>query len=68
MISQSTVRNSLTNDCRYKFIELIRTLIQKVNCSTSIKIFYTIIPSTSLDNSWSDGGQLPLEMLPEVIV
>ena len=43
MISQSTVRNSLTNDCRYKFIELIRTLIQKVNCSTSIKIFYTII-------------------------
>ena len=28
---------------------------------------YTI-PSTSLDNSWSDGGQLPLEMLPEVVV
>ena len=43
MISQSTVRNSLTNDCRYRFIELIRALIQKVNFSTSIKIFYTII-------------------------
>ena len=43
MISQSAVHNPLTNDCRHKFIELIRALIQKVNYSTSIKIFYTII-------------------------
>ena len=31
-------------------------------------IFYLIEPGASLDNSRGDGGQLPLEMLPEVVV
>ena len=31
-------------------------------------IFYLIKPGASLDNSRGDGGQLPLEMLPEVVV
>ena len=32
------------------------------------KIFMIFVPGASLDNSRGDGGQLPLEMLPEVVV
>ena len=27
-----------------------------------------MVPGTAFDNGWCDGGQLPLEMFPEVIV